>query len=61
MTRIIKLQSVYRDQKWTRQIKKVPKLTLSGNWLQNAGFLPHKKIIVEVFEGRLVITNQTPL
>jgi hypothetical protein len=61
MTRIIKLQTVYRDQKWTRQIKKVPKLTLSGNWLQNAGFLPHKKIYVTVEEGRLVITSEIAL
>ena len=61
MTRIIKLQPEYRQGKYARNSRKVPKLTLCGNWLLNAGFLPHKKITVEVFEGRLVITNQTPL
>jgi cell division inhibitor SulA len=60
MTRIIKLQPVYKESKWN-PTKIVPKLTLSGNWLQNAGFLPHKIIYVTVEKGRLVITSEAPL
>ena len=40
--------------------KIIPKLTLSGNWLQKAGFLPYEIIYVKVEEGRLVITSYQP-
>ena len=55
-TRIIKLQPQYRQGKYDRTPKKVPKLTLCGNWLQEAGFQPSKMIKVAVENGRLVIT-----
>ena len=60
MTRIIKLQPHYVTLKW-RETKVVPKLTLSGKWLENAGFQPHKKIYVKVEDGRLVITSYEPM
>lgn len=35
-----------------------PKLTLSGKWMEKAGFLPSTLINVEVQFGKLVITTQ---
>lgn len=35
-----------------------PKLTLSGKWMEKAGFLPSTLINVEVEFGKLVITTQ---
>ena len=60
MTRKFKLQPQYVSRKYTRDIKIIPKLTLSGNWLQKAGFLPYEIIYVKVEEGRLVITAYQP-
>ena len=60
MTRKFKLQPQYVSRKYTRDIKIIPKLTLSGNWLQKAGFLPYQIIYVKVEEGRLVITAYQP-
>jgi len=61
MTRTFKLQPQYVSRKYTRDINVVPKLTLSGKWLETAGFLPHKKIYVKVEDGRLVITSYEPI
>ena len=36
----------------------VPKLTLSGKWMEEAGFLTSTFINVEVQFGRLVITSE---
>ena len=57
MTRIIKLQPNYRQGKYAHMPKVVPKLTLTGNWLQEAGFHPSKLIQVAVSNGKLVITS----
>lgn len=57
MTRIIKLQPMFRQGKYDSAPKTVPKLTLSGNWLQKAGFKPSKLIRVAVSDGKLVITS----
>lgn len=57
MTRIIKLQPQYRMGKWDTKWKVVPKLTLQGNWLQEAGFQPSKLIKVTVSDGKLIITS----
>jgi hypothetical protein len=59
MKRVIKLQLNYvasnnRSTGFTIR----PKLTLSGKWLQEAGFLPSALINVEVENGRLIITTQ---
>jgi len=60
MTRTFKLQPKYVSRKYTRDIKIIPKLTISGNWLQKAGFLPNEIIYVKVEDGRLVITSYQP-
>jgi hypothetical protein len=57
MTRTIKIAENYtpssnRSTGFTIR----PKLTLSGKWLEEAGFLPSNHIEVEVEEGRLIIT-----
>jgi hypothetical protein len=57
MTRIIKLQPHYRQRKYENFPRIVPKLTLQGNWLQEAGFHPCKLIRVAVSDGKLVITS----
>ena len=59
MTRVIKLQPNYvasnnRSTGFTIR----PKLTLSGKWLEEAGFLPSTLINVEVQNGRLIITSK---
>ena len=60
MTRKFKLQPQYVSKKYTHDIKVIPKLTLCGKWLENAGFLPNEIIYVKVEEGRLVITSHQP-
>ena len=35
-----------------------PKLTLSGKWMEKAGFLPSALINVEVEFGKLIITSK---
>jgi hypothetical protein len=59
MTRVIKLQANYvprNDFRKTFVIR--PKLTLSGKWLEEAGFSPSTLINVEVQNGKLVITSK---
>jgi hypothetical protein len=59
MTRVIKLQANYvpkNDYRKTFAIR--PKLTLSGKWMEEAGFLPSTLINVEVQFGKLVITSK---
>lgn len=57
MTKVIKITEHYRKKgKWDRSFRKVPKLTMSGDWLTEAGFTPAKKVHVECLEGQLVIT-----
>ena len=59
MTRVIKLQANYvpkNDFKRTFAIR--PKLTLSGKWMEEAGFMPSTLINVEVYNGRMVITSK---
>ena len=54
---MIKITEHYRQRgKLDRSFRKVPKLTLSGDWLTDAGFTPAKKVLVECFEGQLVVT-----
>ena len=60
MTRTFKLQPQYVSKKYTREINVIPKLTLSGKWLEKAGFLPHEIIYEKVEDGRLVITASQP-
>ncbi|MFY0481462.1 SymE family type I addiction module toxin [Flavobacterium sp. PLA-1-15] len=34
-----------------------PKLTISGDWMQKAGFGIGEKVKIEVFENKLIITK----
>lgn len=59
MTRVIKLQPNYVHKKGSfKEFIVRPKLTLSGKWLEDAGFLPSTLINVEVQNGRMVITSK---
>ena len=58
MTRVIKLQPNYvasnnRSTGFTIR----PKLTLSGKWLEEAGFKPSKFVQVECRSNQLIITS----
>lgn len=57
MTKVIKITEHYRKVgTWNSTFKKVPKLTMSGNWLTEAGFTPATLVRVECLEGKLVVT-----
>jgi hypothetical protein len=57
MTKVIKITEHYRKKgKWNSSFSKVPKLTMSGNWLADAGFTPATMVRVECREGKLVVT-----
>jgi len=60
MTRIIKLQPNYVPRKSNRNtgFDIRPKVTLSGKWLEQAGFMPSTLINVEVQYGKLIITSK---
>ncbi len=60
MTRVIKLQPNYVPKSSNRSTGFVvrPKLTLTGKWLEDAGFLPSTLINVEVQNGRMIITSK---
>ncbi len=42
---------------WQKE-KQVPKINLSGDWLQNAGFEIGKSVKVEVKANKIIITNE---
>jgi hypothetical protein len=45
MEKIIKIQEFYRQRgKYDKRMNIAPKLTLSGNWLADAGFQPSVKM-----------------
>jgi hypothetical protein len=55
----MKLQANYvprNDYQRTFAIR--PKVTLSGKWMEEAGFLPSTLINIEVQFGKLVITTK---
>lgn len=57
MTKVIKLQPVYRQTRYERKARIVPKLTLQGNWLEEAGFKVADVVTVRVENGKLTIVN----
>jgi hypothetical protein len=58
MTKVIKITEHYRKVgKWNDNFRKVPKLTLSGDWLANAGFTPSKMVQVECVNNKLIVTS----
>jgi hypothetical protein len=60
MTKTIKLGENYVPQSSNRSTGfiKRPKLTITGKWLEQAGFLPSEFINIEVEFGKLVITTK---
>lgn len=53
--RELKVQPLVR-RLTNRNYKVVPQLTLSGNWLKDAGFNPNSKVDLKVKEGIIIIT-----
>ena len=60
MTKVITLQPEFVRGKYDNNYRQVPKLTLKGNWLANAGFQPHQVVHVTVENGRMIITSPLP-
>ena len=58
MTKVIKLQPVYRQGKHEAMPRIVPKLTIQGNWLKEAGFKVADVVHVRVENGKLTIVNR---
>lgn len=52
MQRILKIQET--GDFWKK--KTTPVIRLNGKWLLEAGFRPGTKVIVDVKEGRLILT-----
>ncbi|HSV87513.1 MAG TPA: SymE family type I addiction module toxin [Bacteroidales bacterium] len=58
MTKVIKITAHYRKiGKWDYNFRKVPKITISGDWLAAAGFKPSKMVRVECVNNTLVVTS----
>jgi hypothetical protein len=58
MTKVIKIQEHFRQRgKFDRNFRKVPKITLSGDWLADAGFKPSKMVRVECVNNQLIVTS----
>lgn len=55
-SRILTISAQFVAPKWKKKHFK-PKLTISGNWMQNAGFEIGEKVKIEVFENKLIITK----
>ncbi len=59
MTRVIKLQANWVPKpNSNKSFIKRPKLTLSGKWMEEAGFSHSTLINVEVQYGKLIITSK---
>jgi hypothetical protein len=58
MVRIIKLQPNYIAKgKYQKSFTIRPTLTLTGKWLEEAGFKPSKLVQVECRSNQLIITS----
>lgn len=54
--RTFTISSIFVKSTWKRSIK--PKLTLSGDWMQKAGFEIGEKVKVTVKNKKLIIEKQ---
>lgn len=54
-SRTLTISSIFRKAQFKKSLK--PKLTISGDWMKNAGFEIGSKVNIEVFENRLIITK----
>lgn len=55
MTKVITLQPEFVKGKYEDNYRQVPKLTLRGKWLKDAGFHPHQTVHVTVENGKMTI------
>jgi len=55
--RSLKISASLVRNKWSRTTK--PKLTLTGDWMQKAGFSIGMQVIIEVEADRLIIKRAT--
>jgi toxic protein SymE len=60
-TRVVKLQSKYRANAsaW-QEAKEVPWLTISGVWLEQAGFKAGQQVEIKIERNQLIITSSIP-
>jgi len=54
--RISTISALCVRPRWKKSYLK-PKLNISGNWLNKAGFEVGEKVKIEVFENKLIITK----
>lgn len=52
-TRKLTISSIFVKSQWKRSLK--PKITISGDWLKQAGFDIGKQIEIQIFENKLII------
>jgi len=58
MERKLKIQAHYRKSgKFDRTFHVVPKLILSGKWLEEAGFSPDSEVQVTCHNKQIIITS----
>lgn len=53
--RIFTVSAILRKAKWSKSFK--PKLTLTGDWLKDAGFGVGEKVTVQISANQLIITK----
>lgn len=51
--RQLKIQPLYKKNQFSKTVK--PKLTLSGDWLQKAGFNIGESVNIEIQKNKLII------
>ncbi|WP_339834912.1 SymE family type I addiction module toxin [uncultured Flavobacterium sp.] len=53
-TRINTISALIARPRWKRNYLK-PKITICGNWLQNAGFEVGEKVEIEVYKNKIIL------
>ncbi|AGN89399.1 type I toxin-antitoxin system SymE family toxin [Flavobacterium psychrophilum] len=54
-SRTIKISSILCKSIWKKSLK--PKITLSGDWIKQAGFEIGESVIISVSKNQLIITK----
>lgn len=54
-SRKLKISSLFIRNRWSNSTK--PKLTISGDWMQKAGFEIGQEVTISVSKNQLIITN----
>lgn len=53
--RSLTISSIFVKSRWSKSLK--PKLILSGDWMNEAGFTIGEKVTVQVMDNKLIITK----